>query len=123
MKLSQNFDVIQAEIDRLDHLVDRLLQLAKPIHLHPTPIDFNCFVGDRLELQRARAESQRGEIIFEPSPLAGQIPVDKDRLGQVLDNIMTNALEALPPEGGRVEVTTGAIDGGSQRVTLTVTDS
>lgn len=122
-RLSQNFDIIQAEIDRLDHLVNRLLQLFKPIQLHLAPIDFNCFVADRLELQRARAESQRGEIIFDPGPLAGPVPVDQDRLGQVLDNIVTNALETLPPEGGRVRVSTAAMQGRPQRVALTLTDT
>lgn len=122
-RLSQNFDIIQAEIDRLDHLVNRLLQLAKPIELHLAPIDFNRFVADRLELYRSRAESQRGEITFDPAPFAGPVPVDQDRLGQVLDNIMTNALEALPPEGGRVRVTTAAVQGRPQRVAITVTDT
>lgn len=122
-RLSQNFDIIQAEIDRLDHLVNRLLQLSKPIQLHLAPIDLNCFVADRLELYRARAESQRGEIIFDPGPLAGPVPVDQDRLGQVLDNIVTNALEALPPEGGRVRVSTAAMQGRPQRVALTLTDT
>jgi signal transduction histidine kinase len=122
-KLSQNFDVIEAEIDRLDHLVDRLLQLAKPIHLQPTPIDFNRFVAERTELHRARADSHKGEIIFAPGALVASIPGDQDRLGQVLDNILTNALEALPVDGGRIQVTTASINGGPQRVALTVTDT
>lgn len=87
------------------------------------PIDFNGFVADRLELHRARAESQRAEIIFELSPLAGLVSVDRDRLGQVLDNLVTNALEALPTERGRVKITTAAMDDGPHRVALTVTDT
>ncbi|MBI2230861.1 MAG: hypothetical protein HYU46_17395 [Deltaproteobacteria bacterium] len=122
-KLCQNFSVIQSEIDRLDHLVDRLLQLAKPIHLRPAPFDLNRFVTDRLELYRARADSQRGELVFEPAPLTAPVHLDKDRLGQVLDNILTNALEALPPKGGRVKVMTSALDAGAQRVALTISDT
>lgn len=122
-KLAQNFAVIQAEIDRLDHLVERLLQLAKPVHLNAAPVDFNRLVYEYVERHRALAKSAGREIIFEPGALAGAIAVDQDRLGQVFDNIMTNALESLPVEGGRVKVATAAIDSGPRRLALTITDS
>lgn len=122
-RLAQNFDVIQAEIDRLDRLVERLLQVAKPIQLHPAPVDLNQFAGERLELHRGRAESRGAELAFAPGPLPGPVPVDQERLGQVLDNLIANALEALPREGGQVTVATAAHPGDPRCVTLTVTDT
>lgn len=122
-KLTQNFGVIRDEIDRLDRLLDRLLQVAKPIQLHLAPIDINQFVGDRVELHRPRAESRRADLRFEPGLLSGPVAVDRERLAQVLDNLLANALEALPEEEGRVIVATAAPAREPRRVAVAVSDN
>ncbi len=122
-KLAQNFAIMQSEIGRLNHLVERLLQVSKPIQLRVKPVDLNQFVGDRLELHRAHAESRGVTLAFDPAPLPRPVRADGERLGQVLDNLMTNALEALPLEGGRVTVATSALPDNPERAALTITDN
>lgn len=91
------------EIDRLTKLTEDLLNLAKPIDMNPEPVDGGellqevaSFLGEKLE--RNRVDS----VVEIPSPSL-IVPMDRDRIKQVLLNLVFNALEAMPG-GGRLRL-------------------
>jgi signal transduction histidine kinase len=102
-RLTAAFTVIQQEVERLDRLVERLLTLAKPGDSAATPIDLDRLVRARVSLWEGRAaergiaiETRKGSTAPEP------MVIDGDRVAQILDNLIANALEALNERGGRI---------------------
>jgi signal transduction histidine kinase len=104
-RLGESFDVIEAEVGRMDRLVERLLSLAKPSQPTVVPTDLSSFLSERMELWKTRASNQGTALEFYPDAVGSEpISLDRDRLGQIFDNLMTNALDALASQGGRIVV-------------------
>ncbi|GKU83862.1 PAS domain-containing sensor histidine kinase [Niallia sp. NCCP-28] len=97
-------EVTQNETERMIRLVNDLLQLSKldnrDIKLDKELVDFIVFYNriiDRFELTKEQ------NVIFERKlpKHAAFVEVDEDKLTQVMDNIISNALK-YSPEGGKI---------------------
>ena len=124
-KLNETFAVIRAEVERLDTLVRRLLELGggqQKIESHA--VDFGQLVSRRAGFFGELAANAKVDI--ETSEFPNNIIVDgnEDRLAQVVDNIIQNALDAMP-EGGRLAITcnTFAHTGGADWARITFDDT
>ncbi len=121
-KLIGAFDIVEQEISRLDRLVARLLSVARPAASGCQPTDLNQFIGNRLLHWNARASEIGVSVDYaEPRGDASVVSVDRDRLGQILDNLVTNAFDALTETGGTIQVSLVRNEHGS--FSLTVSDS
>ncbi len=94
-----------AEVDRLASLVDGLLALARADAGSSPPgrVDVRALARERVEAWSALAE-ERGLRLSGPPP-AGPLTAyaSADRLDQVVDNLLENAVEVSPP-GGAIAV-------------------
>ena len=108
----------QDEIARLSHLVDGLLALARAenVLVEPVSIRVDEVIRDRAAAWRPVAE-ERG-VQLQPS-CHGPVPAmaGEGHLEQVLDNLLANALDAVPA-GGHVQVGAAA-EGELARVVVT----
>lgn len=110
--------VVERHARRLLRLVDDLLLSARIADGEPLPIardavDLTGLARDAVELARPRAAEAQVKLTAAPAPPA-VCRGDRDRLAQVLDNLIANALAFTPP-GGAVTVRT-AVAGDSARV-------
>ncbi len=85
------------QIDRLTNLIGDLLDVTKiqsgRLQFNDTLFDFNQLIQDMVEdLQRT---TDKHQIITELKPI-GDVYADKDRIGQVLTNLVTNAIKYSP---------------------------
>jgi signal transduction histidine kinase len=103
-KLDDTFRVVTEEIDRLDALVRRLLELGRKPVLERKEFDLCELARHRATLLSALAERSSVEIVINECHEKIEIEGDEDRLAQVIDNLMQNALEAMP-DGGKLTVT------------------
>jgi signal transduction histidine kinase len=110
--------IIVAESRRLERLVADLLDLARleasSLSLHFAPTDVAAVVSETVEARRPEAEARR--LLLDHRVPAGppmMVNVDPDRLGQVVANLVDNALaharsavsvtvEQIGPAGGLV---------------------
>lgn len=97
-------DVTQNETERMIRLVNDLLKLSKmdskDYEINRTWVDFVSFFNhiiDRFEMTKERHITFKREL----PDKAVFIKVDEDKLTQVIDNIISNALK-YSPEGGQV---------------------
>jgi signal transduction histidine kinase len=97
----ENGDVAGAldETERLARIVDALLALARSEGAPPELVELAPAVADRLDAWQPVAD-ERG--IHLRSDVHGTAVVGRDRLGQVLDNLLANALAASPHEAAVV---------------------
>jgi len=85
-----------AEVHRLSQLVDSLLVLtrAEAARRMPEPIDLGAVVADRRDAWSAFAAERDVEIAADAPPI--QVRSVPGRLEQVLDNLLSNALDVAP---------------------------
>lgn len=102
---------------RLARLVDDLLDYARieagTFALRVEPADFGAKVADILESFRPQAEDAGLELVADLPAAPLMVPMDSHRVGQMLSNLVGNAIKFTPP-GGRVSVSVKA-DGRSVR--------
>jgi signal transduction histidine kinase len=79
---------------------------AGALRLHREPIAPARLVAEAVAAVAPRAEAKRVELVARSADLA-PIEVDPVRIGQVLDNLIANALR-WTPAGGRITVTADA---------------
>lgn len=90
------------EIRRVDRLLTEFLQLAKPESVHLEPVEVGEFLGRIGALFSASAADKRVDLAWScPSGLS--VKADREKLQQVVTNLVLNAFEALE-RGGRVRL-------------------
>jgi len=103
-RLQKAFAVIGSEADRIDRLVERLLALGRPQSTAPQNVDIARYLAERLDAFQTQAAARNTILELRTSPtLNGALPVDRDRLGEVMDNLIANALDATKDGKVRIE--------------------
>jgi signal transduction histidine kinase len=89
-------------VDRLVRLINDLLDIAKiesgKMEFHLDRLDVNDCVRKSLRSLRALAEAHRVSIRAESSDNLPRVFADRDRLEQVITNLLSNALKYSPPD-------------------------
>ncbi|MEW1805663.1 sensor histidine kinase [Arthrobacter sp. SLBN-53] len=111
--------VVQRNAERLlDMVADLTTSASATLNVHPKRTDLASLVETSLSSAQASAERSHVEIAADvPSPLWAY--ADPLRIGQVLDNLVSNAIK-YSPDGGRVSISARA---DNQWVRLSVTDT
>jgi len=104
-KVKESCMIAFEEIERLNGIVNRLLNFARPIQLELEPIDLRSLVRERVYSFEDFALSQRVQLMTNLPNRSFLTIVDKDRMAQVFDNIIQNALEAMADQGGTLSIT------------------
>ena len=107
----------------LRRLVEDLRQLALAesgqLSLIPEPLDLGHLAGQTLDAFRPPAEARSIELSLAPADSLPLVRADPQRVQQVLDNLLSNALR-YTPGGGRITV--GLVrENGAVRVSVTDT--
>jgi two-component system sensor histidine kinase HydH len=111
---------IDEEIDRLNSLVNDVLDVARPIRFDPAPADINVVCRDAV--QAASAGRANGPVAMSLAPSLPELVTDSERLRTVLVNLLTNADHAIE---GRPAATVTLItqQTGDRRVAVTIRDT
>lgn len=91
-------------IRMIDDLLDRTRIQTGRLELAPADIDLGLCVADAVEQIRPLAQAKRQQLDVLPPPVPLIAWADRDRLIQVVTNLVQNAVK-FTPEGGRIAVT------------------
>ncbi|BCW55422.1 MULTISPECIES: sensor histidine kinase [unclassified Arthrobacter] len=118
-QVSQRLLVVQRNAERLlDLVADLTASASTTLNVHPKRTDLASLVETSLGSAQALAQRSHVEIAADvPSPLWAY--ADPLRIGQVLDNLVSNAIK-YSPDGGKVSI---SADADRQWVRLSVTDT
>jgi PAS domain S-box-containing protein len=103
---------------RCKQITRGLLDLSRQKRARREPVEINRLVEQSARLFERRARERGVEVEFTPDNALDVLATDEAMVRQILDNLLSNALDAVSA-GGRVEVTTVA-DG--ERVRIEVAD-
>ncbi len=91
------------EVERLDRVIGQLLEFARPSTLNIRPVRVADLIQHSIKLIEPDARAKEVKVRSEaPSDLVG-VPMDPDRMNQVLLNLYLNSIQALDA-GGTLEV-------------------
>ena len=117
-------DIMIEEVERLDRVVQELLDFARPVTPDRKPTPPNTIVEEALALVSEDAQFKR--VTIEKKLLEGlpDVLVDPMQIRQAVLNVLLNAIEAMN-EGGTLTIETAGADpvDGPPTVTLSVTDT
>ncbi len=100
---TRHLEVIDAEIRRLDRVVQTLVDFSRPVELQLHEQDLRLVIGDVLALAAEELTTRKIKLTnrMPEEPLIAN--VDADLLKQAALNVIQNGAQAMP-EGGRLEV-------------------
>jgi two-component system, NtrC family, sensor histidine kinase HydH len=104
---------ISSEVNRLNALVSRFLDFARPLRLERRPAEIPALVDRALKSAHDRWPDAKIEVERTYSPNLAPVPVDAELCEQVFTNLAHNAYEAMSEQGGklRVKVVAAQADG------------
>lgn len=100
----RHVDVISSEIQRLDRVVQTLVDFTRPVELRLSDMDLRKVVEDVVTLASPAAEKHNVLIEREASPDALPVRIDVDLVKQAVLNIVLNGVQAMP-NGGTMRLT------------------
>ena len=106
--------VVPRELERINSIVDRLLDLARPVRLSFEPVRVPRVLERVLELYDNQISSKAIRVVREYARDLPAIEADPEYLYRVFVNLVANALDAMSP-GGRLGLRAGWSDGGATR--------
>ncbi|HEV2065190.1 MAG TPA: PAS domain-containing sensor histidine kinase, partial [Thermomicrobiales bacterium] len=112
---------LQRHVDRVTRLVDDLLDVSRlragRLQIQRSPVDLVSLCRSVVESRNATADEHEVVLVATVPELV--LDIDDDRIHQVLDNLVGNAVKYAP--GGLVTVSI-AVEGSTGDVVLSVTD-
>ena len=105
--------VIAQEADRMTRIVRDLLTLSRldekrPERQSAEAIDLKSFLGGIVERMSVSAKKKEQTITYRQMNSVGEFYANRDKLEQVIINIISNAIK-YTPSGGRIEVFSGKL--------------
>jgi signal transduction histidine kinase len=103
MSALRHLEIIDAEIHRLDRVVQVLVDFSRPVELQLCEQDLRPVIGDVLTLATDELSTHNVRLVsrMPAHPLLAN--VDADLLKQAALNVIQNGAQAMP-EGGKLEV-------------------
>jgi len=106
-------DVINGQADRLQRLVDNLLNLARieagVVNVNKQTRSLNELLEEALRVVRPSAEARQLELVADLSPMYLGVLADRDMLLQAAINLLSNAIK-YTRTGGRVTLRSRLVD-------------
>jgi signal transduction histidine kinase len=100
---TRHLDVIEAEIRRLDRVVQTLVDFSRPVELQLHEQDLRSVIGDVMALATEELSTRNVKLESEMPATPMLVNVDADLLKQAAINVIQNGAQAMP-NGGRLRV-------------------
>jgi len=91
--------VVPRELERINVIVERLLELARPERLHFTAVRLPALLDRVVELYSNEIEAKRTTVVRDYARDVPAIQADENAIHRAFVNLVKNALEAMPSRG------------------------
>jgi hypothetical protein len=108
----KGWDILKRSSSKLKDLVLDMLTYSKPREPVYEKVNANRLPAEVVELFKEKAAAKGVELIFEPDETLDEVMIDSKAIYRVVLNLVTNAVDACPSQGGKVQVKTFFLPGG-----------
>ncbi|MGB0715515.1 MAG: two-component system sensor histidine kinase NtrB, partial [Phycisphaerae bacterium] len=113
--------MVRRNLDRTYYLTMNMLTFSKERQPRIETAQLNRVVEDVIELAQTKAD-EKGVMLLADLEEIPAVPLDPEGIHQVAHNIVINAIQACPEQGGRVNIRT-MFDAAAGSVVLAVSDN
>ncbi|MCH2162002.1 MAG: ATP-binding protein [Phycisphaerales bacterium] len=118
----QGWPILARNLDRILSLTMNMLAYSKERALDFESLSLGLIAGEIRDLLMTKATHRGVRIELEVDPEEPPIPLDPDAIHQALVNLLDNAIEACPDQGGQVVMRTG-FDPDDGLASITISDN
>ncbi len=90
-------DISVSEVIRLEHILNELLDFAKPLQLNRTYCNICDLLNTYIELLDMKFRERQIQVVTQFDDDNPDMWLDKDKIGQAIINILINAIESSEP--------------------------
>ena len=119
---TQGWGIVSRNVDKAHRLMLNMLAFSKDRLPRLEMLQINKIVQDAVALAQKQADNKRVILLSDLDDDVPAIPLDYDGLHQVVLNLVSNAIDAVEPENGVINVRT-SYNAVNRRVVLSVTDN
>jgi CheY-like chemotaxis protein/anti-sigma regulatory factor (Ser/Thr protein kinase) len=113
--VERELSVLERQAQHLVRLIDDLLDVSRlargKIDLVRAPVEIATVVAEAVEMAEPLLEQRRHQFVQRVSASGLRVDGDRERLAQVVANLLTNAAR-YTPAGGHIEITASAVPDG-----------
>jgi PAS domain S-box-containing protein len=99
-------DIVPKEVDRVNAIMEELLELSRPPRISPRPLHVNEVIARCVALYEPQAAERDITIAQELAPGLAPIRADPEYLARAVGNLAINAIQAMTA-GGTLTIRTG----------------
>ncbi|MCC6696065.1 MAG: GAF domain-containing protein [Candidatus Hydrogenedentes bacterium] len=108
--LERSWPIFKRSTKRIANFVEDMLAFSKPRVPHREPCDIALLIEDVSQTFWAMLSRKKVELFSDTSGLTAQAQVDPRGIYRCLLNLVLNAAEAMPKEGGKIWVTAKTLE-------------
>jgi signal transduction histidine kinase len=101
-RLHSRLNTVQKETLRLREILDDFMRYAGKIEIDPKTVDVNEMLEDLVDFFTPQAQSQKVQLRLRKTEGPLIVRLDARLIKQAILNLMINAMQAMPPEGGEI---------------------
>ncbi len=121
-KIGEAWKMIQRNLDRIFQLTTNMLTFSKDRHPNIEMAQLNSVIRDAVSLMQGPADAKSVMLLADLRDDLPAVPIDVEGMHQVVVNLLSNAIAAVPRDTGRV-VVGAAFSEPNGEVVLTVSDN
>ncbi len=96
--------IIVEEVDRLDGVVRQFLDYARPMNMRVEPVPPGLLISSVLAMVAAERLPSGVRVDYEPNEGVPELPMDVEKLKQVVINVVRNGIDSMRTSGGQLTV-------------------
>lgn len=93
---------VMENIARVDNLIKEFTDIARPPRLKLRLENINDTINDVVKLMEPKFKDSRAKVIKDLDTNMSRIRIDKENMTRAFSNLLINACDALPKNGGKV---------------------
>jgi two-component system NtrC family sensor kinase len=118
----RTWNILKQNLERIQKLSLDMLKFSKDEALNLKPCQFNRLVESVVQTVRPQADQRQVSIIVRTDEQLEPLPMDPEKMRDVVMNLLINAIESVEPKTGQVIVQT-ELDTGNQQAILRISDN
>jgi len=108
--LEENLSTAREEIKRLDMILKQFLHAVRPTTPHRERADLHAILHETLKLLEPELASRKISVQLDLAEFLPPVTVDPGQFQQAFYNVIRNASQAVPGDGGRITLRTRVTD-------------